>query len=619
MASFPEDDKAFPPPPPPPDAALKTTASNSSGATKNKWTAALNYAAGSSSSSTSGGMRSEVPSTTSSPIRPILITDLGNSTGDRAMDSLIQNLENSEEKEVSETILKGLPEKMVSVMLDYKNGSGEHDHPSSSMEEGQARLSGSSNRDVKLAAAADTHSLPKDNSVTDTFATSTTPNLSSPLPKPRRVRNITGVSLGSKGSNKATDSSAVGKPSDAPKNKNVQALPLENKRKISTGYNLAQLANCLMEEQRGGLRHKLEINRASGDVRDEASLFDAGTSRRPVLNKERTVGEPTAETNSSLLFKNAALLFLKENKRSEATETPEVTAQEKSQDNDIHHRAAVQRWNNLRAALAVAQGGDKSNGIAQADERSGTEILISPSSREDEAHAKSFDNDDDDNFDPESNFDFKVDRRSPMQRRWLLFKYRISRIFQVRKDLKNLAFSLQVLGGLGAVLLGTASILFYCLGNPMTLSKDGSGASFSWWFILTFRWICTLCLAKAIEYFYVDIVALRSNFSLKIFGSFFTLVLVQAKGWPFQLMCWCFCNLLLLRGSNSFVQHWLYWQPSIDMFNANNPSGDFLSNVTYRSVLIAGVVVGFLTALKKTAVAVWLGQKTCGELSASFL
>jgi hypothetical protein len=57
----------------------------------------------------------------------------------------------------------------------------------------------------------------------------------------------------------------------------------------------------------------------------------------------------------------------------------------------------------------------------------------------------------------------------------------------------------------------------------------------------------------------------------------------------------------------------LFWQPYVDMFNASNPSGNFLANGTYRAVLIAGLVFGFLTALKKTAVAVWLGQKTCGK------
>jgi len=534
----------------------------------------------------------------------ISVSDLGNSTGDRAVDSLIQNLESAGEKQVSDAILKGLPDNMVSVMLNYRHGSAEVEP--SEMEEGQARTRKSASTGLKLAAAVDVPSQP--------LANSTSPNNSPSLPKARRARNITGTSLGSNKANDRTIDDAK-KDSAAP-GKHVQPLPLDNRRKISTGYNLALLADCLMEEQRGGLRHKLEISKGNGDGRDETvSVTAAELAKRPPLNKDCTAREPTTETNSSILFKNAALLFLKESKRPEEEETLEREVQPKLNDDDIHHRAAVRRWNHLRAAVAISQARVKSHEVdQQLDERSGTEILVSPDSRDDPAQqAKSFDNGEDDNFDPESNFDFKLDRRSPMQRRWLLFKYRISRIFQLRRDLKHLVFSLQILGGLGLVLLGTASILFYCLGNPMTISDDGGGASFSWWFILTYRWICTLCLAKAIEYFYVDIVALRSNFSLKIFGSFYTLVLVQAKGWPFQLMCWCFCNLLLLRGSNQFVQHWLFWQPYVDMFNASNPSGNFLANGTYRAVLIAGLVVGFLTALKKTAVAVWLGQKTCGK------
>ena len=79
-------------------------------------------------------------------------------------------------------------------------------------------------------------------------------------------------------------------------------------------------------------------------------------------------------------------------------------------------------------------------------------------------------------------------------------------------------------------------------------------------------------------------------------------------------MCWGLCNLALLHGRIPFANHWLYWQPYISMFNANNPSGVVLSEPKYLSVLIACVVIGFLSALKKTGVAVWLGQKTCGKI-----
>jgi hypothetical protein len=258
--------------------------------------------------------------------------DLGNSTGDRAVDSLIQNLESAGEKQVSDAILKGLPDNMVSVMLNYRHGSAEVEP--SEMEEGQACNKKSANNGLKLAAAVDVPS--------QHLAISTSPNNSPSLPKARRVRNITGTSLGSNKTNDRPIDDA--KKDSAAAGKHIQPLPLDNRQKKSTGYNLAQLADCLMEEQRGGLRHKLEMNKGNGDRRDEtASVTAAELARRPPLNKDCTAREPKTETNSSILFKNVALLFLKESKRPEEEETLEHEVQPKLNDNDIHHKAAVRR------------------------------------------------------------------------------------------------------------------------------------------------------------------------------------------------------------------------------------------------------------------------------------
>lgn len=92
-------------------------------------------------------------------------------------------------------------------------------------------------------------------------------------------------------------------------------------------------------------------------------------------------------------------------------------------------------------------------------------------------------------------------------------------------------------------------------------SKNRSDvASISWWLLfLGVRQVLTLSLARATQAWMVDFLALRTRWFVKIFGSRMTLLLVQAKGWPFILFWWGVYDLCFLYGDNPFARHWLYW------------------------------------------------------------
>jgi len=189
--------------------------------------------------------------------------------------------------------------------------------------------------------------------------------------------------------------------------------------------------------------------------------------------------------------------------------------------------------------------------------------------------------------------------------------FRVQNLFSFRDQLSGLVKYLKLIFIFcGIPLLGTAALLYYVFDNPMTTK---AGGSVSWWLILTFRWIVSLSLAKGTEYILLDCLALRSAYVLKFFGPVVTLIIAQSKGWPFQLLTWCIFNFGMLYGERRFVLHWLYYQDYIEMFSDKNEAADFLSTKLYLSVLTASSVLGIFAALKRTAVSLYLGRRTCGK------
>jgi hypothetical protein len=119
--------------------------------------------------------------------------------------------------------------------------------------------------------------------------------------------------------------------------------------------------------------------------------------------------------------------------------------------------------------------------------------------------------------------------------------------------------------------VAVASILFYAAGNPPchvnlqcspkntddpTLEYLGS-ASVSWWLMfLLCRQMITFTLSYALEDIFVDYFALRSGWSVRMFGPLVTLLIIQSDGWPCVVFFWGVFDLLMLYGQHPFAQHW---------------------------------------------------------------
>jgi hypothetical protein len=154
--------------------------------------------------------------------------------------------------------------------------------------------------------------------------------------------------------------------------------------------------------------------------------------------------------------------------------------------------------------------------------------------------------------------------------------------------------------------VGIACILFYGAGNPGGSEGD---ASISWWLLfVVVRQILTLSLAKGMEAFVIDFLCVRTNNSLRLLGPFFTLMVVQSKGWPFQLLAWGVLDFMMLYGNTKFARHWLFYQSWVGVFNASNPAGRVTEASSYKTVLILFIFVGGIAAFKRVFVGILYGQ-----------
>jgi hypothetical protein len=159
--------------------------------------------------------------------------------------------------------------------------------------------------------------------------------------------------------------------------------------------------------------------------------------------------------------------------------------------------------------------------------------------------------------------------------------------------------------GLPALL--TACFLFYYMGNP-TLDFM-SQATASWWLIFLARQTLTFELALIVESCIIGL-ALRSKLVVKVFGPLVTLFIINSEGWPFISTSWAIWDLFLLHGDDKFKQNWLYFSV-VPIFSPLNKGGrHILESKLYLRILVAMMTAGFLTAVKRTIVAFYLGQRT---------
>mmetsp|Transcript_41191 Transcript_41191/g.46020 ORF Transcript_41191/g.46020 Transcript_41191/m.46020 type:complete len:196 (+) Transcript_41191:769-1356(+) len=114
--------------------------------------------------------------------------------------------------------------------------------------------------------------------------------------------------------------------------------------------------------------------------------------------------------------------------------------------------------------------------------------------------------------------------------------------------------------------------------NTSKTKNESNLASMSWWVLFIFvRQVITFGLARGIRYMIITFCQRISN-GKKIFGPIIRLLLIQSREIPLQLVIWGICDLLLLFGKSRFNNHWLYYQPWLEIFNDENPSGNVLSS-----------------------------------------
>ena len=75
-------------------------------------------------------------------------------------------------------------------------------------------------------------------------------------------------------------------------------------------------------------------------------------------------------------------------------------------------------------------------------------------------------------------------------------------------------------------------------------------------------------------------------------------------------MFWGLYALMLLYGDGKFTKHWLFYQNSAGIFNAQNTAGDVTARAAYLRFIVVAIVVGFLVGLKR----VWMGYHLGGRM-----
>ena len=163
-------------------------------------------------------------------------------------------------------------------------------------------------------------------------------------------------------------------------------------------------------------------------------------------------------------------------------------------------------------------------------------------------------------------------------------------------------------------LVGVSAILFYIGNNPIQgKSEDGlpgDKPSISWWLLFVVRQVVTLSLALAMQGLVIDFLALGTKIILRLVGPIVTLLIVQAKGWPFICFWWSIFDFAMLAGPSQFAHHWLFWQDIFGLCNNENPSGLVVESEVYLTILTIVVSVSVLVAVKRFVVGIYLGRQT---------
>lgn len=159
----------------------------------------------------------------------------------------------------------------------------------------------------------------------------------------------------------------------------------------------------------------------------------------------------------------------------------------------------------------------------------------------------------------------------------------------------------------------SAWILFYHLGNP-GFDFLPRTTTLSWWCNFFARQLLTLELARMTQFFLIDGLTLRTKFTIKFGGPLTTLLMIQAKGWPFLLFAWGCVDLMILHGDDSFAINWLYWT-GLQIYSPGVSGAYLINSDVYLHALMCLILSGVATSIKRTFMAVYFGRKTLGMLN----
>jgi hypothetical protein len=110
----------------------------------------------------------------------------------------------------------------------------------------------------------------------------------------------------------------------------------------------------------------------------------------------------------------------------------------------------------------------------------------------------------------------------------------------------------------------------------------------------------------------IDLLVLHTRFVSRTLGPWVTIFCLQSKGWPFVVGSWGLWALLLLQGNSKFDYHWLYFS-GIQIYSSGNSGSYVISSEAYLRVLLAMVIVGVFTTLKRTLSTLYFGRRMFGR------
>jgi hypothetical protein len=156
--------------------------------------------------------------------------------------------------------------------------------------------------------------------------------------------------------------------------------------------------------------------------------------------------------------------------------------------------------------------------------------------------------------------------------------------------------------------VAVAAILFYYFDNPI----DNVGAAYSWYLLLVSKLTVTFLLAVLSEALLVDYLFLETKLAVMSIGRFLTLMTVQAKGWPLRIFFWAIWTFALIIGDVKLKQHWLNFQDKVELFTSANPGPPPDRAQNLDRFMIACIILGLSTMVKRAIFALYLGKKKYG-------